>query len=169
MRGRLLDFVTARNGKQRITVEIDQDFSEGFDNLCGADVNLQIKKWRNTRSLDANAYLHALLSQIAECLGQTLDEVKRKLVVDYGVVGTYAMLPKEAEIERFYPYFRAVKETTNEKGKTNVIYALYKHTSDMDSAEFSRLLNGVIEEAKAFGIDTDTPAQKAILKGENNV
>ena len=99
MRGRLIDFAVSRNGKQRVTVEIDQDFTEGFDNLSGADVNLSIKRWRNTRSLDSNAYFHALASQIAECLGQTLEEVKRKLVIDYGVVGTYAMIPKEAEIE----------------------------------------------------------------------
>lgn len=166
MRGRLIDFAVSRNGKQRVTVEIDQDFTEGFDNLSGTDVNLQIKKWRNTRSLDANAYFHALASKIAECLGQTLEEVKRKLVIDYGVVGTYAMLPKEAEIEKIYPYFRSVKETVNEKGRTTVIYALYKHTSDMDSKEFTRLLDGTITEAKALGLDTDTPAQKALLKGE---
>ena len=165
MRGRLIDFVVSRTGKQRITIEVDQDFSEGFDNLFGSDVNLSIKKWRNTRSLDANAYFHALVTQIAECLGQTPEEVKRKLAVDYGVIGTYAMLPKDAEIERIYPYFRAVKEEVNEKGNSIVIYALYKHTSDMDSAEFSRLLNGTIEEAKQLGIDTDTPAQKAIIGG----
>lgn len=165
MRGRLIDFVTSRTGKQRITIEIDQDFSEGFDNLCGSDINVQIKKWRNTRSLDANAYFHALVTQIAECMGQTIDEVKRKLAVDYGVIGTYAMLPKDAEIEKIYPYFRAIREEVNEKGNPMVIYALYKHTSDMDSAEFSRLLNGTIEEARALGIDTDTPAQKSILGG----
>ena len=165
MKGRLIDFVVSRTGKQRITIEVDQDFSEGFDNLFGSDINLTIKKWRNTRSLDANAYFHALVTQIAECLGQTPEEVKRKLAVDYGVIGTYAMLPKDAEIEKIYPYFRAVKEEVNEKGNSIVIYALYKHTSDMDSAEFSRLLNGTIEEAKHLGIDTDTPAQKAIIGG----
>ena len=165
MKGRLIDFVVSRTGKQRITIEVDQDFSEGFDNLFGSDINLTIKKWRNTRSLDANAYFHALVTQIAECLGQTPEEVKRKLAVDYGVIGTYAMLPKDAEIEKIYPYFRAVKEEVNEKGNSIVIYALYKHTSDMDSAEFSRLLNGTIEEAKQLGIDTDTPAQKAIIGG----
>lgn len=164
MRGRLIDFAVSRSGKQRITIEIDQDFSEGFDNLSGADVNLQIKKWRNTRSLDANAYFHALASQIAECLGQTLDEVKRTLAVDYGTIGTYVQIPAEADIEKIYPYFRMIREETNAKGNRIAVYALYKHTSDMDTKEFHRLLDGTITEAKALGIDTDTPAQKAVFE-----
>lgn len=167
MRGRLIDFSTSRNGKQRILIEIDQDFTEGFDALHEGDVNLSIKKWRNTRSLDANAYFHALVSQIAECLGQTPEEVKRLLAVDYGVVGTYVQIPAEADISKFYPYFRMIKEETNPKGNRIAVYALYKHTSDMDSKEFSRLLEGTIIEAKALGIDTDTPAQKAVLERSN--
>lgn len=166
MRGRLIDFSTGRSGKQRITIEVDIDFSEGFDNLCKGDINLTIKKWRNLRSLDSNAYFHALASQIAEALGQTLEEVKRSLAVDYGTVGTYVQIPAEADISKFYPYYQLVKETTNEKGNLIHTYALYKHTSDMEVDEFARLLDGTILEAKALGIDTDTPAQKAILKGE---
>lgn len=166
MRGRLIDLATGRSGKQRITIEVDIDFSEGFDNLSKSDVNLTIKKWRNLRSLDSNAYFHALASQIAEALGQTLEEVKRKLAVDYGTVGTYVQIPAEADISKFYPYFQLVKESTNEKGNLILTYALYKHTSDMEVDEFSRLLDGTITEAKALGIDTDTPAQKAILKGD---
>lgn len=164
MRGRLIDFAVSRSGRQRITIEIEQDFSEGFDKLSGADVNLTIKKWRDTRSLDANAYFHALANQIAECLGQTVDEVKRTLAVDYGTIGTFVMIPAEAEIEKFYPYYRQIREETNAKGNRIAVYALYKHTSDMDSKEFSRLLEGTITEAKALGIDTDTPKQKAILE-----
>lgn len=164
MRGRLLDFSVSRSGKQRVLIEIDQDFPEGFDALHEADVNITIKKWRNTRSLDANAYFHALVSQIAECLGQTPEEVKRLFAIDYGVVGTYIQIPAEAEIDRIYPYYRMVKEETNAKGNRLAVYALYKHTSDMDSKEFSRLLEGTIIEAKALGIDTDTPAQKAVFE-----
>ena len=168
MRGRLLDFATSRSGKQRITIEIDQDFSEGFDNLFGKDVNLSIKRWRNTRSLDANAYFHALASQIAECMGLSLDEVKRQLAIDHGTVGTYIQIPADADISQYYPYYQLIREDVNAKGNQIRVYALYKHTSDMDSKEFSRLLDGTIEDAKALGIDTDTPAQKAILKGDKN-
>lgn len=164
MRGRLVDLSLSRSGKQRITIEVDQDFSNGFDALCQSDVNLSIKKWRNTRSLDANAFFHALANQIAECMGITAEEVKRDLAVSYGVVGTFCQLPHDAEIDKIYPYYRLIKEETNAKGNMIAVYALYKHTSDMDSKEFSRLLDGAITEARALGIDTDTPAQKAIYK-----
>jgi hypothetical protein len=165
MRGRLLDFSITRDGRQRLFLELDADFSEGFDKLHGADVNIAIKKWKPVRSLDANAFFHALVNQIAECLGESAEAIKADLAVDYGVVGTYAKLPAEADIDLFYPYNKLIKET-EENGRRYKVYALYKRTHDLTTEEFSRLLDGTISEAKLLGIDTDTPAQKAILKGD---
>ena len=84
MKGRLIDFAMGWNRKQRITIEIDTDFREGFDALKGADIEVSIKKWRKKRSNDANAYFHVLVTAIAEARGISNDEVKQMLVVDYG-------------------------------------------------------------------------------------
>lgn len=167
MRGRLLDFSITRDGRQRLFLELDADFSEGFDKLHDADVNISIKRWKPMRSLDANAYFHALVNQIAECMGENAEDIKADLAIDYGVIGTYAKLPAEADIERYYPYSKLIKETEENRRRYKV-YALYKRTHDLNTAEFSRLLDGAIAEAKMLGIDTDTPAQKAILKGDQN-
>lgn len=56
MRGKLIDFSLGWNRKQRITIELDTDFREGFDALKEADIEVSIKKWRKKRSNDANAY-----------------------------------------------------------------------------------------------------------------
>ena len=51
MKGRLLDLSLGLNRKQRLTLEIDDDFRSGFDKLHVADVDIEIKKFRQKRSL----------------------------------------------------------------------------------------------------------------------
>ena len=60
MRGRLIDLSIGLNRKQRITIEVDRDFREDFDRLKEVELDVEIKKRRNRRSLSANAYFHVL-------------------------------------------------------------------------------------------------------------
>lgn len=51
MKGRLVDFsLNLATKKQRVTVELDSDFRDGFDALKNAEVEVTIKKWRAKRS-----------------------------------------------------------------------------------------------------------------------
>ena len=77
MKGRLIDFSTGYNRKQRITLEIESDFREGYEALKEAELEISIKKWRRKRSKDANAYFHVLVNAIAEARGVSDEEVRR--------------------------------------------------------------------------------------------
>ena len=167
MKGRLLDFSFSLNRKQRITIELDSDFREGFDTLRGADLEIKIKKWRAKRSLDANAYFHVLVNEIAMAKGLPDDEVKRALVVDYGTVARDddGMVigfkpPASVSVDDIYPYTKLYKQV-EENGRLFNCYLVYKRSSAMDSKEMSHLIDGTVSEAKELGIDTDTPEQKA--------
>lgn len=167
MKGRLLDFSFSLNHKQRITIELDSDFREGFDALKGADLEIKIKKWRRKRSLDANAYFHVLVNEIAMAKGLSDDEVKRDLVVDYGTVARDDdgmvigfKLPASVSVDDIYPYTKLYKQV-EENGRLFNCYLVYKRSSAMDSKEMSHLIDGTVSEAKELGIDTDTPEQKA--------
>ena len=167
MKGRLLDFSFSLNHKQRITIELDSDFREGFDALKGADLEIKIKKWRRKRSLDANAYFHVLVNEIAMAKGLSDDEVKRALVVDYGTVARDDdgmvigfKLPASVSVDDIYPYTKLYKQV-EENGRLFNCYLVYKRSSAMDSKEMSHLIDGTVSEAKELGIDTDTPEQKA--------
>ena len=167
MKGRLIDFSMGFNRKQRITIEIDSDFREGFEALKDQDIEVSVKKWRKKRSTDANAYFHVLVTAIAEARGLGNDEVKRMLVVDYGalakdedgqIVGF--KLPASVDVSFLYQYTKMYKEV-EENGRRYKCYLVYKHSSDMDTKEMSRLIEGAIQEAQELGIDTDTPDRKA--------
>lgn len=171
MKGRLIDFAMGWNRKQRITIEIDTDFREGFDALKGADIEVSIKKWRKKRSNDANAYFHVLVTAIAEARGISNDEVKQMLVVDYGslardedgqIIGF--KLPPSVDVSVIYPYTKLYKQIV-ENGKPFNCYLVYKRSSDMDTKEMSRLIYGAVHEAKDLGIDTDTPEERARWSG----
>lgn len=167
MKGRLIDFSTGYNRKQRVTVELDSDFRDGFDALKDVDVEITIKKWRDKRSKDANAYFHVIVNQIAQTTGQGDDEVKRQLIVRYGAVcrdvnGNIVgiKLPASVDVTNIYPYTRCYK-TVEDNGTLCNCFLLYKHSKDMDTKEMAHLIDGAIQEAKDLGIDTDTPEMKA--------
>ena len=65
MRGRLVDLTIGLNRKQRITVEVDRDYREDYEQLKDAELDIEIKKHREKRSKSANAYFHVLVNKIA--------------------------------------------------------------------------------------------------------
>lgn len=171
MKGRLIDFSFGYNRKQRVTIELESDFREGFDALREVDVEVSIKKWRAKRSKDANAYFHVLVNEIAMAQGVSDDEVKQALVVEYGAVakdetGSYVgfKLPPSVNVDSIYPYTRLFKQV-EENGRLYNCYLVYKRSSEMDSKEMARLIDGAIYTAQQLGIDTDTPEQKARYTG----
>lgn len=174
MRGRLVDLTIGLNRKQRVTVEIDRDFREDYDRLKDAELDVEIKKHRNHRSLSANAYFHVLVSKIAAERGGSEEAAKSWLVCEYGTLAKDEdgltvgfKLPASVDVSTIYPYVKCF-DTREEGGKSFKCYLVYKQTHLMDSGEMARLIDGAVDEAKEMGIETDTPEQIARYKEEWN-
>lgn len=171
MKGRLRDLTFGPHGEQHITVTVAADFRQFFDDLKGGDISVEIKRYREPRSRDANAYFHVLVNKIAEAQNLGNDEVKRQLVFEYGTLATDetgsvlgAMLPTSANAEEFYPYAKWYK-SLNVNGREYDCYLFYKRTHTLDSKEMARLIDGAIYVAKDLGLETMTPEQLARLEG----
>jgi hypothetical protein len=126
-------------------------------------VKIDVSKWREGRSLNANAYFHVLVDKIAEAVGIGAEECKVKMVLEYGTVAIdqngdafKVVIPTSADIGFFYPYAKLIAEYDDMSE-----YFLYKHTHTLDSKEMARLIDGVIYEAEQLGIETATPEEKA--------
>lgn len=124
-----------------------------------------IKEWRQKRSLDANAYFHVLVGEIAKVTNMGFDEVKTSLVTEYGTVERDAdgmkvgfKLPASVDVNRIYRYVRCF-DTRTEGGVAFNCYIVFKQTHLMDSREMSRLIDGTVLEAKNLGIETLPPAE----------
>ena len=171
IRGKLVDHLLLAGGRQRITIDTEDDFRGEYDRLHEKEISAEIKVYRKPRSLDANAYFHVLVNKIASAMASSDEEIKKWLVVKYGTVETDedgsaygAMLPATADIDKFYPYTRCYK-TVEQNGKTYNCYLFYKRTRDMDSKEMSHLIDGTVSEAQSLDIETMTPDQLAQLEG----
>lgn len=171
MKGRLKDLTFGSKGEQHITVTVTSDFRQSFDDLKDYEISVEIKRYREPRSKNANAYFHVLVNKIAEAQRLGNDEVKRQLVLEYGTLATDetgsvlgAMLPASASMDDFYPYAKWYKSKVLD-GKEYDCYLFYKQTHTLDSKEMARLIDGTITVAKELGIETMTPDQLARLEG----
>lgn len=127
-------------------------------------VDLTVDKWSDKRSIQANAYFHVLVNEIAKATKSSMDDVKKQLVLNYGTPargsdGKYAAVkvPKNTDLDQFYKYYRHIG--TDENGLD--MYILFKRTSDLNKEEMGRLITGTQDEAKALGIETMTPDELA--------
>lgn len=125
-------------------------------------VDIQVEKWSDKRSLQANAYFHVLCNKIAEATKSSMDDVKKLLVSQYGTLergsdGKYmaVKVPKNTDIEKIYPYFRHIGEDENGLD----IYLFFKQTHTLTKDEMNRLITGTQDEAKALGIEVLTPQE----------
>lgn len=105
MKGRLKDLTFGSKGEQHITVTVTSDFRQSFDDLKDYEISVEIKRYREPRSKNANAYFHVLVNKIAEAQRLGNGEVKRQLVLEYGTLATDetgsvlgAMLPASASM-----------------------------------------------------------------------
>lgn len=126
------------------------------------ELSIEVKQHRETRSLDANAYFHVLVSKIAEQDYQSIDDVKRQIVCDYGAVAFIARIPADANLDDIYKYSRLIGESKGTKIPCNDWY-IFKPTHTLDSKEMARLIEGAVQEAQQLGIETRTPQELAEL------
>ncbi len=126
------------------------------------DLSVEVKKWREQRSIDANAYFHVLITKIAEKLGEGIEQVKRSLVCEYGTKAFIARIPATADLDDIYKYSMLIGPSKGTKDPCND-WIIFKPTHTLDSAEMARLIDGAVQEAKQLDIETRTPQQLAEL------
>ena len=130
----------------------------------GKLLSVDVKQHRERRSLDVNAYLWVILSQMAAALNTTKDELYIEMLDRYGVFTHLIVKPEVAS--RVKQEWRTVRElgevTVN--GKTGIQLQVYFGSSSYNTKEFSVLLDGVISEAHEIGIETLPPDEVESMK-----
>jgi len=169
MQGKIIDFSRGMNGKQRITLELDGDIRELYEELKDSDVDITIKKHHDKRSIDANAYAWILIGKLAAKLQITPNEVYRQYIPD--VADNYVIQPvKEDMLERWDKIWceKHVGRMTDDLGECKRTpgyhnIRCYLGSSDYDSAQMYRLTQLIVEDCKEQNIETMTPDELARL------
>ena len=162
MTGKLKDLHFTRSGEQVLSITVKADVSEMFDELKDFDVDIEIKKHREKRSKDANAYCWVLCEKIANAVRSTKEDVYREEIKQ---VGVYTPLPiKEDAVEKFdaiwrgkgLGWFTEVIDDSKLPGY-KLVFAYYG-SSTYDTTAMSRLIDWLVDNAKQM--DLPIPASK---------
>lgn len=169
MKARMIDAARSFDGRTRITLEIDGAIPDGLLTLRDAPLRVEIKKWTNRRSLDANAYAWVLIDRIAAALNDSKEAIYRQAVREIGGVSEIVCV-KNGAVERLRQGWskngigwQTATMPSKLPGCTNVV--LYYGSSTYDTAQMHRLIDRLIEDAKLLGIETMTPDELARLAG----
>lgn len=129
-----------------ITAPPGMDFKE-FTGLW----EVEIKRHRQKRSLNANALLWKCIGSMAEILGVSNDEVYLQMLEQYGVQKFLVVKPEAVESIR--QLFRIVHELggVSVNGKKGMQLRCIVGSSQYDTAQMARLLNGTIYECEQIG------------------
>lgn len=123
----------------------------------------EIKEHSKKRSLNANSYFYVLQNKLAKVINVSNDELHFELLKQYSSV-TLITLPSNEDIKGFVKYYEEYKKGKI-KNKEVIIYKVYKPSHEMNTKEFSRLLDGLIYECKTLSIEVITPEELAKLEG----
>lgn len=154
-----------------LTFEVD-GVSGQLINSIEAEEKLRIKvvKYREKRSLDANAYFHVLVGKIADALTISKAKAKNVLICKYGqpqllpdgnIMVYKTNAPEEFMWEQETPHCIPVKYEGN-----TTFYKVYRGSHTYDTKEMSILIDGTVADAKEIGIETATPDELARMKQE---
>ena len=170
MKARLFDLsIDPWKRTQRLVFDIDGDFRKEYDELIGKDLELEVKPYRKKRSLNANAYMWELVGQIAEKINLPAREVYRLAIKQVGIYKDFPPLPiREAETLKTVWCSLGIGFQTDivdyDEDGDSVIIRCYYGSSTYNTKQMTRLLDYVIEDAKALGIDTRTPEEISALE-----
>lgn len=145
-----------QTGKYSITFSVNEQSSlNEIEKIKNLDkLSIEAKKYREKRSLDANALLWACLSDIAVALRTDKWNVYLMMLKRYGKY-TYICV-KPNVVESVKAQWRECEEigTISINGQEAVQLLCYFGSSTYDTKEMSVLIDGVISEMKEMGLET---------------
>ena len=154
-----------KTGKPTISFEVNErsDFELLVDEMRDKDkLSIEVKPFRQHRSLNANAYAWLLIGKIADILRASKDEIYLLCLKRYGQSELISVL-SHVPIGNYVKYYEEAGESKL-NGKDFTHYRVYKGSSEFDSREMSIFVDGICDEAKRLGIQVETPNQIAEMK-----
>lgn len=163
-----------RTGKANLTLLINenQTAKNMFDELSKVEkLAVKIGKYREKRSLNANSYFWLLCGKLAEKLSgekvkYTKEDIYLKSIKEVGVYKDFVdMSQSDARTLRHAWEMLGTGWITEQvdympDGK-NVIVRCYYGSSQYNKKQMGRLIDNIVQDCQAVGIETKTPEELA--------
>ncbi len=168
LKGMSLNWQTKR---PEVTLEVNA-LPEDVEKLKGKKLTVDLKQYRQRRSLDANAYYWLLVGKIAKATASPSARIHNEMLRRYGQIelldgkAVYLVIPdteaatrRAGDAETYH-----IKPTAQVKlGKDGQMYRTYmmlRGSHEYNTEEMARLIDGIVSEARELGIETMTPDEQ---------
>lgn len=170
MKARLHDLSLARNGGYLLTIATRENIGPLFDELHETDVDVTVKKHREKRSLDANAYFWVLVDRLAEKTQISKTDIYRRYIREIG--GNHEMVCViDSAVEKLRNGWehnglgwQTDTMPSRVLGCTNVI--LYYGSSTYNTRQMSHLIDMAVQDCQEQNIETLSPEKLAGMMEE---
>ena len=153
------------SGKWHITLTVDDSIKQVWEKHQGKEISVDIKQFREKRSLDANAYCWCLLGKIADVLRADKNEIYFQMLKKYGQGGVAKIPNNQVDMfKRSWKYHEEHEKLPPEEKAQ--YFRFWVGSSEYNTQEMSIFIDGIVSEAKELGIETMTPAELSRVKGE---
>lgn len=161
-----------KTNKPKITLLLDQRQSiSSLEEIKEDKLFIEIKKYRKSRSLDANKYFWKLLQEVCEYKDiDTIEDYKRR-VKELGIFRQFKIMTQDVNTfekiwtDRGIAWFCEIADTYYIGDTEFKIINAYYGSSSYNTKQMSRLIDNLVQDCKAVGIETKTPAEiKSLLE-----
>lgn len=182
--GRLLSFWRDPVTQQyHITLGVNEDPTGLLRELQGREIDIGLKKHREKRSLDANAYYWTLVTKLAKALEISNQETHNLELQKYGELDRIdgeliaVQLPDTDETlknvrEKAEYHLVPTSKVVSGKNRLNRVYLMMRGSSTYDTVEMARLIKGLISDCKSAEIPESeimTPFEKKKLEEQYGI
>ena len=147
--------------KLKISLLLDTNNKEVIEELKNENkLNIELKKWYKKRSLDANAYFWKILTELCDLAEiNTVEEYKRR-VKELGIFRQFKIMTDQVNTftkiweDKGIAWFCEILDAEYIGNIEFKIINAYYGSSSFNSKQMSRLIDGVVQDCKIYGIET---------------
>ncbi|MBR3320811.1 MAG: hypothetical protein IKG04_02585 [Exiguobacterium sp.] len=134
------------------------------EELKGKDVSVELKEWKEKRSLNQNDLWHKLLGLLADALGNSRARQKNIELFRYGQYDTIngrlvTFIVRDDLTDVLYEseeyHLKPTDQTKEMNGDLYRVYFKVKGSHELNTAEMAKLMDGTIADCKEAGINVD--------------
>ena len=162
--------------KSKISLLLDTKEIEIVEQLKKENkLNIELKKYREKRSINANNYFWKLLQELCDLADiETIEEYKRR-VKQLGIFKRLKIMAQDVKTvekiwtDRGIAWFCEIADKEYIGDTEFKIINAYYGSSSFNTKQMSRLINDLVQDCKVYGIETKTPAEiKSLLESWDN-
>ena len=158
MKAQIVNFTFLNSRQGILTLKLDSDFREQYDNLKDAELEVSIDKYREPRSKDANAYAWVMIHKIAAKMREEPIVTYRKLIKNFSIKTRVVCVQVEDAEKEIGDFVKGHMGRMVDVGESKLPGCVVLHkkygSSSFNREQMSAFIEIIKEQCRELGIET---------------